>query len=135
MAEDIQKYVFDLAPASAIADETIAIMTVPKGSSVLWVQCQRLVKGYPAFADGDMTATIGDAGDPDGLVTVFDLDSGSLDVPVGTQGAYLTTAGGKLYGAATAINITYDYTAGSTGAQTVVNPRLRVIVAIGNWQG
>ena len=134
MSEEIQKFVFDIEPAATATDETITIMTVPKGSSVLWVHCFPLVIGAAAFADGGITLTIGDATDPDGFVTSVNLETAAVDVPVGTAGAYLTVAGGKSYTTATAMTATYDYTAGSTTAQTVVKPRIRVIVAVANWQ-
>ena len=136
MSEEIQKFVFDIEPAATATDETITIMTVPKGSSVLWVHCFPLVMGAAAFADGGITLTIGDAGDADGFVGSINLETAAVDVPVGSAGAYLTVAGGKSYTTATAMTATYDYTAGSApaAAQTVVKPRIRVIVAVANWQ-
>lgn len=134
MSEEIQKFVVDIQPAVAITDETIVVLPVPKGHRVLWVHCKTLIKGVPDYSNGTMTFTFGDAGDPDGYVTIFDSALQTVDKPLGTQGAYLTTAGGKTYTAATNLIATYDYTAGSADVTrpltTVVNPKLRVIIAV-----
>jgi hypothetical protein len=119
------------SPADRTVNETRALFEIPRGSRVVWAGDE---KNVLASAGSTSTMTLGDGADPDGYVTTanLDLETGSAgDLGSGT-GAYLTTAGGKLYTADDTIDV--DYVASGTPGS--VTPRVTFAIGlVREWMG
>jgi hypothetical protein len=110
-------------PASATTDETVAFFSIAKGQRVLWASATPLVMASVGQVG---TITLGDVTDPDGFIVAFTPTAAlmTLGTPLGGGGAYLANSGGKLYTAATTIDVVWDYTSGG-----VIFPVVRFRIA------
>ena len=122
-APTITRVFADCTAAAVGSTEAILVTTVPKGSRVLRVVAQALIA---SDSSTDSTWWVGDTTDPDGLLQSFDTEQ-TVNAFVGNStAAYMLTAGGKLYNAATEVNA--YYTQAATDGATA--PKIRVILWI-----
>lgn len=95
-------------PAGAVT-ETVPVFAVRSG-----VRCSRLVGNVvTAEVGGSATQTVGDATDVDGFFTDAVLAAGTAGIK-DSAGAFVATAGGKLYTADDTIDIVHTVTTDPT---------------------
>lgn len=111
-------HTYTFKPADYAADEVRKVMSVRRGT---WVLAVALRVGE-AF-NGTVTIDIGDdvagGGDVDGFMTNAQAAIGVTGLKAG-YGAYFSGANGKLYATTDTIDITYNYTAGTTQGECTV---------------
>jgi len=121
MYKNIRHHELIFEPAAVGANETKALLQVKKGDRVLFCHAEKQVL---AAAATDTTVTLGDTGDPDGLITAIDTETGAVGDLLNGAGAYMI-GGGKLFIANGTIDAVY---AGTTYGAT--KPRIKFHIGI-----
>lgn len=111
----VKTHTYTFVPAAYATDEVRKVMGVRRGTWVLGVAVR-----VGVLFNGVVSITVGDAaGAADGFVAAADVTEGSAGLYPG-YGSYFSGANGKLYTGDDTIDLTYDYTSGTTQGECTV---------------
>lgn len=122
---NIHKLVRDFQVTAVATGEIWPVMQVKKGDRILSTSLMAL---KAAASTTDTFFVLGDGSTINGFQTAFDTEANAAGKIVSVDGAYMLTAGGKLYDADDTIDLEYD----ESTTEGAVAPKIRVTIRYTN---